>query len=99
MGDFSNPWNGYAMAMPSGRQPEPGPFARAISVEIRSVMARRQVSGSQLAIRVGKSQSYIAKRLRAESAFTANDVEDICQALDEDLLHLLAAAVRASRQP
>lgn len=85
--------------MPSGRQPEPGPFARAISGEIRSAMARRQISGAQLAIRVGRSQSYIAKRLRGDASFTANDCEDICQALDEDLLQLLAAAVRSSRKP
>lgn len=86
------------MEVPSGTMPKPGPFARAISGEIRSVMARKQVSGAQLATRVGRSQSYISKRLRGEAAFSANDVEDICRVLEGDLLTLLTAAVRATRR-
>jgi len=84
--------------MPSGSQPSPGLFALAISAEIRSVMARRQVSGAQLARLTGRSQSYLSERLRGDRSFTANDVEDICRALKVDLLSLLTAAVRSSRQ-
>lgn len=91
--------DGYDMTMPSGFQPTPGPFARAISAEIRSSMARRQMSGAQLARATGRSQSYLSKRLRADASFSANDVADICDALDEDLETLLVAAVRASRRP
>lgn len=61
-------------------------------------MARQRVSGAQLAARAGISQSYVSKRLRDEVAFSANDVEDICEALGEDLLTLLHSAVRASRR-
>lgn len=86
------------MTMPSGSQPAPGPFARAISGEIRSILARRQMSGAQLAARVGRSQTYIARRLRGDSSFTANDVEDICKVLGQDLADFLTAAVRASRR-
>lgn len=86
------------MKVPSGKQPEPGPFAIAISEEIRSAMARRQVSGAQLARATERSQSYLSKRLRAEASFTANDVSDICDVLQEDLEALLVAAVRASRR-
>jgi len=82
--------------MPSGKQPESGKFARAISAEIRSAMARQRMSGAQLAIKTDRSQSYISKRLRDEVAFTANDVEDICEVLGEDLLGLVAAAARAA---
>jgi transcriptional regulator with XRE-family HTH domain len=82
--------------MPSGKQPESGKFARAISAEIRSAMARQRMSGAQLAIKTDRSQSYISKRLRDEVPFTANDVEDICQVLGEDLLGLVAAAVKAA---
>ncbi len=83
--------------MPSGTQPEPGPFARAVSDEIRLAMTRRRISGTQLAVMTGRSRSYITKRLRNESAFTANDCEDICRVLHEDLLGLLRRAVLASR--
>ena len=83
--------------VPSGSQPKPGPFARAVSHEIRHLLTDRRTSGAQLALMVGRSQSYIAKRLRDDSAFTANDVEDICRVLKEDLLQLLVRAVQASR--
>lgn len=84
------------MSMPSGKQPESGKFARAIAAEIRSAMARQRMSGAQLAVKTDRSQSYISKRLRDEVSFTANDVEDICEVLGEDLLGLVAAAVRAA---
>lgn len=84
--------------VPSGSQPKPGAFARAVSAQIRSAMAVRQISGAQLASKTGRSQSYISKRLRGDSSFTANDVEDICEALGVDLLELLRASVMASRR-
>jgi transcriptional regulator with XRE-family HTH domain len=82
------------MVVPSGKQPEPGKFARAVSAQIRSSMAAQRISGAQLAAMAGLSRSYTSKRLRDEAAFTANDVEAICEALGEDLLQLLSAAVR-----
>lgn len=87
------------MVVPSGKQPEPGPFARAVSEEIRVSMARQRLSGAQLAVRAGLSQSYLSKRLRDEVAFTANDVETLCEVLGEDLMTLLSSAVRAARPP
>lgn len=83
--------------MPSAPQPKPGKFARAVSAQIRSSMARQRISGSQLAAMVGRSQSYISKRLRDEASFTANDCESICQALGEDLVQVIVAAARNTR--
>lgn len=83
--------------MPSGSQPVPGPFARAVSDQIRLALTRHRVSGTQLGNMTGRSQSYMSKRLRNEASFTANDVEAICEVLGEDLLALLRAAVMASR--
>lgn len=83
--------------MPSGKQPVPGLFARAVSDEVRLALTRHRVSGSQLAVMTQRSQSYISKRLRNDASFTANDVEDICEVLGEDLLMLLRKAVMASR--
>lgn len=87
------------MGVPSGTAPTPGPFARAVAAEIRSAMARQRVSGVELARKTGRSQSYISKRLRDETPFSANDVEDICEVLGEDLFELLRAAVLASGRP
>jgi hypothetical protein len=84
--------------MPSGKEPKPGLFARAVSDEIRMAMTRHRVSGTQLANRIGRSQSYVSKRLGYGAAFTAHDVELISVVLGEDLLGLLTAAVRATRR-
>ena len=61
-------------------------------------MARQRISGVQLAKMTGKSQSYMSKRLRNEMSFTANDIDEICEVLKEDLFELLRAAVLASRR-
>jgi len=81
--------------MPSAPQPKPGRFARAISAQVRSSMARQRISGAQLAGMVGRSSSYISKRLRDEASLTANDVEVICEALNEDLAQLVITAARS----
>ena len=83
--------------MPSGKEPEPGKFARAFSAQVRSSMARQRVSGSQLAVMIGRSQSYVSKRLRDEASFTANDAESICTSLHEDLLEVMIRTIRSMR--
>jgi transcriptional regulator with XRE-family HTH domain len=90
-------WTDTIMSMPSGKQPESGKFARAITDEILMSMARQRISGAQLALKTSRSQSYISKRLRNEVPFTANDIEEICEVLGEDLSLILRAAVRSSR--
>lgn len=81
--------------MPAGKEPEPGAFARAVSDEIRHALTRHRTSGAQLAGMIGRSKSYVSKRLRNESSFTANDVEAICRVLGENLLQLLTRAIRS----
>lgn len=56
-------------------------------------MGRHRISGNQLAALTGVSQNYIASRLRDESPFTVNDIENICKALNEDPGQLWANAV------
>lgn len=85
--------------MPSGSEPSPGAFALAFAAEVRAVLARRQVSGAQLAKLTGRSQSYVSKRLRGEASFTANDAEAICRVLGLDLETLLVTAVRGIKRP
>jgi transcriptional regulator with XRE-family HTH domain len=80
------------MSMPT-KQPESGALARAVSAEVRAAMGRHRISGMQLASLTGKSQNYIATRLRDESPFTVNDIQTICDALGEDYLQLWANAV------
>lgn len=71
----------YAMSMPSGSQPKPGPLARTFSGHVRMVMARDRVTAQDLAEKAGVSRSYLGKRLRDEVPFTLNDVEAISKVL------------------
>lgn len=71
-------WTDTIMSMPTGKQPAPGPFARAFSAHVRMVIGRDMISISALADAAGMSRNYLGKRLRDEVAFTLNDVEQIC---------------------
>lgn len=81
------------MAVPSGSQPAPGPLARAISAEFRSLRAERRITTKALAEKAGLSRSYLGKRLRDEASLTSNDIEALCAALDVDLLTFAHEAV------
>lgn len=86
------------MAVPSGKMQESGPFARAISAEIRATLARQRLTVKGLAGMSGVSESYLGKRLRDVAPLTLNDVEAICDALGENLLAFAAAALEAARE-
>lgn len=87
------------MDMSSGKQPESGPLARAVSAEIRAAMARQRMSALRLAARSGLSRNYLGKRLRDEVPFTFNDAEAICAAIREDLPGLMQAAFKRMQFP
>ena len=70
--------------MPRGSTPESGPFARAVSEEVRVALARRRLTVKQLAEMAGMSPSYLGKRLRDEAPLNANDLEAIWLSLGED---------------
>ena len=76
------------MVMPSGKQPEPGPLARAFSAHVRMVMGRDRITAQDLAESAGLSRSYLGKRLRDEVPFTLNDVEAISAVLGLDVPQL-----------
>jgi transcriptional regulator with XRE-family HTH domain len=69
------------MSVPSGKQPVPGPLARAFSRRVRLEMTDQTITAQSLAAKSGLSRSYLGKRLRDEAPFTLNDVEAICVAL------------------
>lgn len=83
------------MHMPLGTQPESGPLARAVSAEVRAVMARHRISAQRLARRADMSRNYLGRRLRDEVSFTFNDIESICRAMREDVSTLIDAALRS----
>lgn len=82
--------------MSLGKQNPSGPFARAISAEVRATMARQRVSGAKLAADAGLSPSYLSKRLRDDLPFTLNDIDAVCSALGENLETIVATAARTA---
>ena len=81
-------------AKPTG---DPGKLARAVSAEIRAELARQRISGMKLAEMMGRSQNYLAKRLRDEIPLSLNDVEDIGSALHLPAGSLVARASESIR--
>lgn len=57
-------------------------FARAIAAEVRAMSAASRISGKQLAMAIGLSQNYLAKRLRDEAPLTLDDIDAIGQWFD-----------------
>jgi len=86
------------MAMPSGSQPVPGPLARAVTAQVKVLMAEHSITAQDLAKKAGLSRSYLGKRLRNESSLTVNDIEAICTALDEPLEEFAAEVVRRRKR-
>lgn len=82
------------MPVPSGSQPAPGPLARAISAQVRILMAEQNLTAVALAKKAGLSRSYLGKRLRDEAALTSNDIEALLEALGVDILTFANDAVR-----
>ena len=65
----------------------------AVAEEIRVLCARKGVSGSALARAIGRTQSYMSRRLTGEVAFDLDDIQDIAGFFGVD-----PAALYPSRQ-
>lgn len=59
-----------------------GQVRAAVAEEVRALLARRRVSGVQLAARIGCSQPYLSRRLNAEITFDVDDLQRIAEALE-----------------
>jgi transcriptional regulator with XRE-family HTH domain len=65
------------------------PLRAHIAEEIRALLARRRINGVQLALRIGRSQSYVSRRLTGETAFDADDLERIAEVLGVNVVELM----------
>lgn len=91
-------WGGYDQRMATKPLDPPGAIAKATSAEIRAEMARLRVTGHELARAIGKSQNFLAKRLRDELPFTINEVDSIAIALGTTYERLMRSAIERTRQ-
>lgn len=69
--------------------------SRTVAGEIRAEMARRHVTGVQLAAQLGWTVSTTSRRLRGDQALTVDDVAAIAAVLDVPIEQLLSAAAAA----
>lgn len=69
-----------------------GPFATAISAQMRAELGKQRISANQLSKLVPISQPTLSKRLRDDGAFSIDEVELICEALGIDVFEFVASA-------
>jgi DNA-binding Xre family transcriptional regulator len=65
-----------------------------VAEEIRALLARRRISGRQLAESTGMSQSAVSARLTGVTAIDLDDLERIATALDVEITALLPTPAR-----
>lgn len=67
------------------------PFRHLVAAEIRAHLARKRISGRQLARMLDEPPSWAARRLAGDTAMDADDLERIAEALGMDPVELLAS--------
>lgn len=73
----------------NSEMPEMGEFARAYARAVRAAVDAAGLSGSEVARRLGRAQSYASVRLQGRKAWTLDELDDIAHILGmepEDLL-------------
>jgi transcriptional regulator with XRE-family HTH domain len=66
--------------------------------EIRAALARRRISGSELARRIGVSHTWVTNRLAGHREIGLNDLQRIADALDAQVTDLLPALAKRSTE-
>lgn len=64
-----------------------------VAEEVRALLARKRLSGAKLAQTIGRSEMYVSRRLRGETAFDLDDLERIAAALGAPIGALLPRSV------
>lgn len=92
-------------------EPTPTPMRVRVAAEVRAWLGRRRMSGSELARQMGKSQTWVARRLDGRQAFDVDDLAHVATVLnvqvsalmpdpdDESVTHVCSAAEQASVIP
>lgn len=80
-------------------RPDPARLREYVAEELRVLLARRRMSGVQLAKHIGKSHTYVWRRLNGETAFDLDDLERIGEALGVEPVDLLPVRIGRPGQP
>jgi transcriptional regulator with XRE-family HTH domain len=74
---------------------QPDPHAEAVAARVRAVLGELNISGAELARRVGVTQSYMARRLLGRYPFTATDLMNIAEEIGVPATRFLPDEVAA----
>jgi transcriptional regulator with XRE-family HTH domain len=85
--------------MSDERTPARGRLREHVAEEIRVILARKRMSGAELARRTGIKQSTISRRMTGETAFDMDDLEIIAEVLEVDVADLMPRMARAGNEP
>lgn len=77
-------------------QPNPDPDAAAVAARVRGVLGELNISGAELARRVGVTQSYMARRLLGRYPFTVTDLMNMADVLGVPVVRFLPTSARAA---
>lgn len=69
-------------------------LARAVSAQVRRLLEERGISGNQLAKASRIPQTSIAGKLRGATAFTLNELDNICSTLGVKVVDVIEWAQR-----
>jgi transcriptional regulator with XRE-family HTH domain len=66
-----------------------------VAEEVRALLARRMMTGADLAAAIGKSPMYVSRRVRGEVAFDLDDMERLAGVFGVDVNDLLPRTTKA----
>lgn len=66
-----------------------------VAEEVRALLARKMMTGADLAVAIGRSPMYVSRRIRGEVAFDLDDMQRLSEALDVPLISLLPTELRS----
>lgn len=66
-----------------------------VAEEVRALLARRMMTGADLATAIGRSPMYVSRRIRGEVAFDLDDMERLAGVFGIDVADLLPRSVGA----
>ncbi len=72
------------------------PLTEAVAGQVRAEMARARITGTQLAEKIGRTGSYVARRLNGAVAFDTDDLAAIAEVLRIDVVDLIPTPERAA---
>lgn len=71
---------------------------QAQAAEIRAIMARKNINGTDVAARMGVEQSWFSRRYRGKVAWTGAEIQMVMDIVDDDITKVYAAGAAALAQ-